>query len=161
MSARTRISNDKVSQSQKKTCSPSVGKRTCLCGKRNRVASATSAASEVAKAAARSFAATAATANREHSDSVSALMSSSPALTPPASSKPVRQTSLARIDKYEIQETRGRGNYGVVYRARDREDNSIVAIKKTAIDCDGEGIPGTTLREVSLLKDLKHGNIVT
>ena len=158
MSARGRISNDKVSPSHK-TCSPPVSKRTRLCGKRRRMASAASA-SEVAKAAARSFAAGVATENCDK-DSVSALMSSSPALTPPASTKTVRRTSLTGIDKYEIQETRGRGNYGVVYKARNREDNKIVAIKKTAVDNNGEGIPGTTLREVSLLKDLKHGNIVS
>ena len=143
-----------------KTVSPPVSKRTRLCGKRRRMASAASAASEVAKAASRSFAAGAATEECDQ-DSVSALMSSSPALTPSASTKTVRQTSLAGISNYEIQETRGRGNYGVVYKSRRRVDNKIVAIKKTTIDGDGEGIPGTTLREVSLLKDLQHNNIVS
>jgi hypothetical protein len=35
-----------------------------------------------------------------------------------------------------------------------------VAIKKIKVDEDDEGLPSTTLREISLLKKAKHKNIV-
>ena len=54
----------------------------------------------------------------------------------------------------------GEGTYGLVYRARDLKEDKIVAIKKIKLDRNEEGIPATTLREVSLLQHLKHPNIV-
>lgn len=47
-----------------------------------------------------------------------------------------------------------------MYRARDLKEDKIVAIKKIKLDRNEEGIPATTLREVSLLQHLKHPNIV-
>jgi serine/threonine protein kinase len=55
----------------------------------------------------------------------------------------------------------GEGTYGVVYKAQDLQTNQIVALKKIIIhDEDGEGIQPTTLREISLLRELQHPNIV-
>ena len=55
----------------------------------------------------------------------------------------------------------GEGTYGTVYRATDLKTNKTVAIKKIKLlDQNEEGIPPTTLREISLLKALKHPNIV-
>ena len=34
------------------------------------------------------------------------------------------------------------------------------ALKKIKLECEDEGVPGTTLREVSLLKELHHPNVV-
>jgi len=60
----------------------------------------------------------------------------------------------------------GHGTYGDVFKARSISiPNKIVAIKKMKFD-DGkngtskEGIPSTALREISLLLELKHVNIV-
>ena len=36
----------------------------------------------------------------------------------------------------------------------------MVAIKKVRLDDDEEGIPSTSLREISILTELKHPNIV-
>ena len=36
----------------------------------------------------------------------------------------------------------------------------VAALKKIKLECEDEGVPGTTLREVSLLKELQHPNIV-
>lgn len=52
----------------------------------------------------------------------------------------------------------GEGTYGVVCKARDRATNQIIALKK--ILCDEEGVPSTTIREVALLFDMHHENIV-
>lgn len=48
----------------------------------------------------------------------------------------------------------------MVYKAKDKEENKLVALKKIRFDSDDEGIPVTALREISLLKSLKHPNVV-
>ena len=50
----------------------------------------------------------------------------------------------------------------MVYKAEDSSvaDSPVVALKKVRLDDNDEGVPVTTLREVSLLKDLVHDNIV-
>ena len=63
----------------------------------------------------------------------------------------------------------GEGTYGIVYRSRDKETNQviyfnniiqIVALKKIRLEHADEGIPSTAIREISLLQELKHPNIV-
>lgn len=54
----------------------------------------------------------------------------------------------------------GEGTYGVVYKARVLGTDDVVAIKKIRLDSDDEGIPSTTLREISSLKELNHKNII-
>jgi serine/threonine protein kinase len=61
-----------------------------------------------------------------------------------------------KIDKNGI----GEGTYGVVYKARDRKTGDVVALKRIRLELEDEGIPSTALREVSLLKSLKHENVV-
>lgn len=53
--------------------------------------------------------------------------------------------------------------YGVVHRSLDRLTNRIVALKQVRIfDSDrGNGIPITALREISILKSLRHTNIIS
>jgi cyclin-dependent kinase 2 len=48
----------------------------------------------------------------------------------------------------------------VVYRARDRVTNETVALKKIRLEQEDEGVPSTAIREISLLKEKQHGNIV-
>lgn len=66
----------------------------------------------------------------------------------------------ARIDKYEKLEVIGEGTYGVVYKARDTESQTIYALKKIRLESEDEGIPSTAIREIALLKELQHPNIV-
>ena len=54
----------------------------------------------------------------------------------------------------------GEGTYGVVYKAIDRRNNEIVALKRIRLEVEDEGIPSTALREISLLRELEHDNIV-
>jgi serine/threonine protein kinase len=54
----------------------------------------------------------------------------------------------------------GEGTYGEVYEAIDLSNNSKVALKKIRIENKDEGIPITALREMCILKHLKHDNIV-
>jgi cyclin-dependent kinase len=54
----------------------------------------------------------------------------------------------------------GEGTYGVVYRAKDQKGQEIYALKKIRLQAEEEGIPSTAIREISLLKELNHINIV-
>lgn len=58
------------------------------------------------------------------------------------------------------QEVVGEGAYGVVYKARCMATGRFVALKKIKLDSEDEGVPSTSLREVSLLKQLSHPNVV-
>eukprot|EP00961_Rhodomonas_salina_P180871 2441221-Rhodomonas_salina.1 len=64
------------------------------------------------------------------------------------------------MEKYLKIEKIGEGTYGVVYKARDRQTQGIIALKKIRLDAEDEGVPSTAIREISLLKELQHPNIV-
>ena len=63
-------------------------------------------------------------------------------------------------EKYEKREKVGEGTYGVVYKAIDTHTKDIVALKKIRLENEEEGMPSTAMREISLLNELKHPNIV-
>lgn len=48
----------------------------------------------------------------------------------------------------------------MVYKARDKETQQVVALKKIRLESEDEGVPSTAIREISLLKELNHANIV-
>lgn len=48
----------------------------------------------------------------------------------------------------------------MVYKARDRITNETIALKKIRLEQEDEGVPSTAIREISLLKEMQHGNIV-
>ncbi|KAI8336641.1 protein serine/threonine kinase [Chlamydoabsidia padenii] len=64
------------------------------------------------------------------------------------------------MDKYQKIEKLGEGAYGIVYKAQNRETGEVVALKRIRLDNEEEGVPCTAIREISLLKELKHPNIV-
>lgn len=53
----------------------------------------------------------------------------------------------------------GEGTYATVYKGRSRTTNEVVALKEIHLDAE-EGTPSTAIREISLMKELKHVNIV-
>eukprot|EP00878_Enallax_costatus_P034284 GHUV01038005.1.p1 GENE.GHUV01038005.1~~GHUV01038005.1.p1 ORF type:complete len:206 (-),score=26.82 GHUV01038005.1:132-749(-) len=62
--------------------------------------------------------------------------------------------------RYERLQELGSGSYAIVYKARNRETDEVIALKKLRFGFDEQGLPSSTLREISLLKELKHANIV-
>jgi cyclin-dependent kinase len=47
-----------------------------------------------------------------------------------------------------------------VYKCRDLVTGQIVALKKIRLEKEDDGVPSTAIREISLLKGLKHPNVV-
>nr|XP_004655746.1 cyclin-dependent kinase 3 isoform X1 [Jaculus jaculus] len=64
------------------------------------------------------------------------------------------------MNVFQKVEKIGEGTYGVVYKAKNKETGQFVALKKIRLDLDNEGVPSTAIREISLLKELEHPNIV-
>jgi serine/threonine protein kinase len=54
----------------------------------------------------------------------------------------------------------GSGTYGDVYKGKLKGSSEIIAIKKIKIDLENEGIPSTALREITILRELQHPNII-
>jgi len=63
------------------------------------------------------------------------------------------------MDQYEKLEKVGEGTYGIVYKAQDSQ-GEIFALKTIRLEAEDEGIPSTAIREISLLKELQHPNVV-
>jgi len=63
------------------------------------------------------------------------------------------------MEQYEKLEKVGEGTYGVVHKAQDSA-GAIYALKTIRLEAEDEGIPSTAIREISLLKELQHPNIV-
>ncbi|XP_062523467.1 cyclin-dependent kinase-like 1 [Corticium candelabrum] len=68
--------------------------------------------------------------------------------------------SLRPMEKYEKLNKIGEGSYGVVFKCRVKETGQVVAIKKFVESEDDPVIRKIAMREVRMLKQLKHGNLV-
>jgi len=92
------------------------------------------------------------------------LVVPSPGLTQsgPGASTPnrKRQWGSRDISEFIKLETIGQGTYGHVYKASDKTSLEIVALKKIKMDNEKEGFPITAIREIKILKSLRHENIV-
>jgi len=88
----------------------------------------------------------------------------SPTLEGPLSRATRRQSlseiGFGRIDTYTKLDKLGEGTYATVFKGKSRLTDNLVALKEIRLEHE-EGAPCTAIREVSLLKDLKHANIVT
>jgi len=70
------------------------------------------------------------------------------------------------LDAYQKLQRLGEGTYGVVYQAKNRNNAQIVALKKVRHlsdkekKGDGSGFPITSMREIKVLMNISHPNIV-
>ena len=72
----------------------------------------------------------------------------------------IQSPCYSHLDKYIKLEKLGEGTYGVVYKAQDKVTKEYVALKKIRLEKEDDGVPSTAIREISLLKSLKHPNVV-
>lgn len=54
----------------------------------------------------------------------------------------------------------GQGTFGEVWKARCVQSNRVVALKKVLMENEREGFPITALREIKILQQLRHENVV-
>ncbi|KAK7904048.1 hypothetical protein WMY93_016655 [Mugilogobius chulae] len=71
-----------------------------------------------------------------------------------------RKPGLLKMEKYEKIGKIGEGSYGVVFKCRNKDTGQIVAIKKFVESEDDPIIKKIALREIRMLKQLKHANLV-
>ncbi|KAL9559725.1 hypothetical protein PS6_000595 [Mucor atramentarius] len=64
------------------------------------------------------------------------------------------------VDCFERLNHIEEGSYGIVFRARDKETDEVVALKKLKLQPENGGFPVTSLREIHALMIIKHPNIV-
>jgi len=64
------------------------------------------------------------------------------------------------VEVYEILTKIGEGTYGEVFKAREKDTGDLCALKKVRLENEREGFPITAIREIQILRQLKHLNIV-
>ena len=64
------------------------------------------------------------------------------------------------LKRYRVIVKLGEGTYGKVYKAADKSSGALVALKITKFSMSEEGIPAYTIREICLLRSLRHQNII-
>merc|ERR1719323_1851911 len=65
------------------------------------------------------------------------------------------------VEEFHCMNRIEEGTYGVVYRARDKKTQEIVALKRLKMEREKEGFPITSLREINTLLISQHPNVVT
>ena len=64
------------------------------------------------------------------------------------------------MNKYEKSKVVGAGTFGVVYESVHKETQQTVAMKKIRMGNYKDGVSFTAVREMKVLQDLRHENIV-
>ena len=64
------------------------------------------------------------------------------------------------MENYIVKKALGQGTWGVVHMAEQKGTKRVVAIKKIKSNKPEEGINFTAVREIKLLREFKHENII-
>jgi serine/threonine protein kinase len=64
------------------------------------------------------------------------------------------------VDEFRLLERIGEGTYGLVWRGLDLKSSEVVALKQVRMEKENDGVPVTCLREITLLSQLRHPNVV-
>uniref|UniRef100_A0ABK0LRM0 Protein kinase domain-containing protein n=2 Tax=Rattus norvegicus TaxID=10116 RepID=A0ABK0LRM0_RAT len=65
------------------------------------------------------------------------------------------------VEEFQCLNRIEEGTYGVVYRAKDKKTDEIVALKRLKMEKEKEGFPITSLREINTILKAQHPNIIT
>jgi len=79
--------------------------------------------------------------------------------------KPCKEWKVRDVSDYDLETMIGKGTFGKVFKAKlksslSNENSEFVALKKLNMSREEEGFPITALREIQILKKLKHPNVV-
>ena len=80
-----------------------------------------------------------------------------------ANSKQIEIRKMDKLSRYEKISFLGEGQFATVYKAKDVNTGNIVAVKKIKLGSRSEakdGIHRTALREIKLLQEIHHENII-
>ncbi|GAA5943965.1 hypothetical protein JCM1841_004932 [Sporobolomyces salmonicolor] len=92
---------------------------------------------------------------------VPATPTHAPAPAPVAvTATPATPAAPAPTELYERLVQVGEGTYGKVYKARNVERGNLVALKRIRMEAEKDGFPVTAVREIKLLQNLRHPNVV-
>ncbi|KAL9936039.1 hypothetical protein V8E36_004881 [Tilletia maclaganii] len=72
----------------------------------------------------------------------------------------IKWVGCSASTEYDLSERLGQGTFGVVQRGRDKRSGRDVALKKVVIHEEKDGMPITTMREIKLLKMLRHDAVI-
>ncbi|KAI9671026.1 MAG: negative regulator of the PHO system [Alyxoria varia] len=78
----------------------------------------------------------------------------------PNSERKIMTMDKRHPNSFQQLEKLGEGTYATVFKGRNRQTGELVALKEIHLDSE-EGTPSTAIREISLMKELKHENIVS
>ncbi|TPP40992.1 Protein kinase domain family protein [Leishmania donovani] len=67
---------------------------------------------------------------------------------------------MSTAGRYKHVVKLGEGTYGSVYKGTEIQTGKVVAFKRMVVTSDDEGVPGAAIREICLLKELRHDNVV-
>lgn len=67
---------------------------------------------------------------------------------------------MSKLNSYDIILKLGQGTFGMVQKARDIRTNRLVALKQLLNHSAREGFPLTAMREITILKRLRHEHIL-
>ncbi|KAL8198451.1 UNVERIFIED_CONTAM: Cyclin-dependent kinase 11B [Gekko kuhli] len=73
----------------------------------------------------------------------------------------IEQLGCRSVEEFQCLNRIEEGTYGVVYRAKDKKTDEIVALKRLKMEKEKEGFPITSLREINTILKAQHPNIVT
>jgi len=80
--------------------------------------------------------------------------------TPLASFSQTQYYGVSECNEYDFKDRVGSGTFGEVHKAKDSRTKEIVAMKHIYMANENEGVPITALREIKILKQLNHPNII-
>ena len=72
----------------------------------------------------------------------------------------IPKSSVRPLEDFRLHFQIGKGTYGRVFKATDSVTGELVALKQILVKTENEGFPVTAVREIKILKQLDHPNVV-